>query len=381
MLIGFGGKNFYCFKEGVEVSLKLKKNCPKEISNGKKYTDLLCVKGNNASGKTSVLKIITFLAAFCQNSFNYKPEELIPLETFFHNEDQSEFYFEFISNGVEYRYEVVLTLKEVIKETIFRKVKRFKPVLTREYNEITHHIQEIKEIEVVKLRSNASIISTAHQYSIESELFKDIYTFTEKISSNVNMFGLSPTMSDFSTITRFYHDFPKVFKFAKKILMECDLGISNIEIKKKKDPEEGNIYYPVFTHKNLNTKKKLFYESQSSGTKSLYKQLWLYMIALDWGGILILDEFDINLHPHILPVLLRRFTEKKTNPNNAQLIFTTHQTEILDFLGKHKSIFVNKEDNESYSYKLDELSGNLVRNDRSLIPLYNSGKIGGVPNL
>ena len=61
------------------------------------------------------------------------------------------------------------------------------------------------------------------------------------------------------------------------------------------------------------------------------------------------------------------------------MIFTTHNRDILDALGKHKTILVNKEDNESYSYKLDELPGNLVRNDRPISPIYNSGKIGGVP--
>jgi len=68
---------------------------------------------------------------------------------------------------------------------------------------------------------------------------------------------------------------------------------------------------------------------------------------------------------------------KKININNAQLIITAHNTEIIDSLGRYKTILVNKENNESYCYRLDEVS--LLRNDRLISPLYSKGKIGGTP--
>jgi hypothetical protein len=107
----------------------------------------------------------------------------------------------------------------------------------------------------------------------------------------------------------------------------------------------------------------------------------LYKQVLDTGGILILDEFDTNLHPDILQPLVDLFTDDNMNPNHAQFIFTTHHTKIMDYLGKYRVVFVNKEDNESFLYRLDELPGDLLRNDRSIEGVYNTGKIGGRPKL
>jgi hypothetical protein len=127
--------------------------------------------------------------------------------------------------------------------------------------------------------------------------------------------------------------------------------------------------------------KFLTFQEQSSGTKELYRQLGLYKIALSNGKTLVLDEFDINLHPDLLPLLVDLFEDKKTNPYNAQMIFTTHHTEIMNKLGKYKIVLVNKEDNESFLYRLDEIPGDMIRNDRPITPIYNAGKIGGKPKI
>lgn len=95
----------------------------------------------------------------------------------------------------------------------------------------------------------------------------------------------------------------------------------------------------------------------------------------------MLDEFDIYLHPLILPALLNLFIDEKFNKKNSQLIFTTHNSQIMDIIGKYRTVLLNKEDGESYGYRLDEIRGDLVRNDRPISPIYNSGKIGGVPKI
>ncbi|NOR79400.1 MAG: hypothetical protein GQ529_00990, partial [Methyloprofundus sp.] len=77
--------------------------------------------------------------------------------------------------------------------------------------------------------------------------------------------------------------------------------------------------------------------------------------------------------------ILDLFLNDESNPKGAQFIFTAHNTEIIDWLGKYRTILVNKEDNESYCYRLDEITGSMIRNDRSIIPLYLDGKIGGIP--
>jgi len=50
-------------------------------------------------------------------------------------------------------------------------------------------------------------------------------------------------------------------------------------------------------------------------------------------------------------------------------------------MGKYRTFLVNKTDNESFGYRLDEIPGEMLRNDRSITPIYNAGKIGGIPRI
>ncbi len=63
------------------------------------------------------------------------------------------------------------------------------------------------------------------------------------------------------------------------------------------------------------------------------------------------------------------------------MIFSTHNAKILDYTKKYRSVLVNKDASESYAYRLDEIPGDIIRNGRSLVSIYNSGKIGGVPRI
>jgi AAA15 family ATPase/GTPase len=379
MILEYGAKNFFCFKEWISVSFKLSANCPEYVSKGKSVSKILCVKGANAAGKTNALKVLAFLREFVVNSFNYKPDEEIKIESFFNNDDPIEFYVEFFQDDKVFRYELVLNKAGVISEVVYKKQKRSIKSIERKNDKITARTSEYKELDVIKLRRNASLISTANQYEIGK--IGPIYNFFKSIIPNVTYGGLSEKMIDVGQASRLYHQFPDHFLFAKDIIKKCDLGIKDIVIHSKKEEDGTEIFFPIFYYGVDGSEKLLTFYSQSSGTKSLYLQLGFYKAVLDVGGLLVFDEFDIDLHPHILPVLLDTFTDDHINVNDAQIIFTTHNSEILDFLGKYRTILVNKDENQCYGYRLDEIPGDIIRNDRPLSPLYNAGKIGGVPKI
>lgn len=379
MIISFGAKNFFCFKEGVNVSLELGANCPHEISKGKRISNLLCIKGANGSGKTNLIKILSFLKVFCRDSWNQKPDEAIYVDSFFNSEKPIDIYCEFTKDGIQYLYETSLTKKTVISESLSRKKSRYTLVFRRENNSIVKCIKEFSELYNIKLRSNASIISTANQYEVSS--IETIYNFFSSITSNVNWAGRYDFPADPDTLSEYYKNNPDVFKTAKTILKEADLGISDIEILSTKDEKEKDIYFPIFYHDAKVKRNFLTFRSQSSGTQTLFRIIPYYLYTLNNGGIFAMDEFDKDLHPHILPKILDVFEDESLNPNNAQLIFTAHNTEIIDILGKYRTFLVNKENSESYGYRLDEIQGELLRNDRPISPLYNKGKIGGIPVL
>ena len=141
------------------------------------------------------------------------------------------------------------------------------------------------------------------------------------------------------------------------------------------------IYYPIFIHDNNETGKSLDIFSESTGTKVLFVKLHSYFLALKSGGLLLLDEFDLNLHPDILPHLINLFLEKEINSKNAQLVFTSLNPDILDILGKYRTYLFEKENGESFAYRLDEPDTNILRNDRSVSAPYKRHLLGGYPKI
>lgn len=379
MILNFGARNFFSFKEGFDISFELGNTCPKEISNGKNVSNILCVKGANGSGKTNILKALNFITNFITSSFNLKPTSFIQFDPYFTSKDESEFYITFTINDVIYRYEAVMTDLEVRRETLYRKNKRETKVIERLYESIPIAVGEFKELKTIKMRKNVSLFSMAMQYDISS--IASIHECFTRVISNVNYSGLLVEMHDLDFLNKFYFENEVVFEFAKNVIKKFDPSIHDIHISKTNDEDGKEKYIPWFTFVFDGQADVLGLNSQSSGTKSLYKQLGSYKVVLALGGLLVMDEFDINLHPHILPHLLNVFISEESNPKNAQMIFTTHNTDILDYLGKHRTYLVNKNNTESYCYRLDEIPSDILRNDRPITPAYNQGKIGGVPNL
>lgn len=377
MLLEFGGHNFTSFKEGFSISLRLGAGCPKDISKGKEYSSLLAIKGANASGKTTVLKAISFLCHFATSSFNYKPDALIPIDSYFNNKQDTDFYAIFEKDGKEYQYDLTLNTKEVVKEVLSINGKE---AVVREKNSLKVLNKDFNELKIIKrVRGNASFISIANQY--ELSCMKIIYSLFSNTFTNVAYDGLQNEMIDYRLVSRHYHENEDLLEFTKNILQKADTGIENIVIIEQENEETREItHYPVFTYMIDGEEIPLIYDYQSSGVKALYKYLAAHKSALDKGGLLILDELDINLHPDLLEAIIGLFDDTNINKNNAQLIFTTHNEKIMDRLKKYRLVFVNKEDNESYLYRLDE-TGEVIRNDRSIMPLYNSGTLGGKPKL
>ncbi len=380
MLLEYGLKNFFGFKEGTVVSFRI----PPKLEHNEGISRLICVKGKNASGKTNLLKALTFLSSFCTRSFQtYEPGDYIGVEPFFKNEEPTEFYIEFIHNGCEYRYELELTEEAVVRETLFRKNARKVKIVERYNNSFHYTTSEFKGLNSIKLRSNASFISSFKQYDLnEMKSLQDVYDFFNRIVFNVGYSGLVDRLPDTNRVSELIYNNSPMFEFIKMIIVSCDTGIKDIHIRKEKDEETGKPRFtPLFIHEVDGEEHHLPIFAESSGTKSLFNQLGRYQVVLGLGGILCLDEFDINLHPHILPKLIGLFESKDSNPNDAQLLFTTHNSDIMELLGKYRTYLVEKENNECFAYRLDEIPGDLVRNDRPISPLYNSGKLGGVPNL
>ncbi|MDD7987275.1 ATP-binding protein [Lentisphaera marina] len=381
MILAFGARNFLSFKEGIDISLRLNKNCPEYISKGLDFASTLCVKGNNASGKSNILQILDFFSYYCINSFGeLKPKDKIPVKSFYFNEDPTELYLEYFIAKKSYRYELVVTSEKVISETLFDiTAKQSQKVLfIRKNNNVTVPSKNFFSLKKVRLRDNASIISTAFQYELES-----IIPHYDKIRSiQVDRLMFTPLEEKITFISEALEDDDFVFNFVKTQIMDFDTGIIDIELREK-EQEKGE-FFPIFFHETEDGKvTPLFFHEESKGTQNLFINLGWYCISLIGGLTLVMDEFDLHLHPHISHALVEMFDDPAINVNNSQFIFTTHDIPLMDKMGKYRTFIVNKEYNESYGYRLDELPTKELelKNDRPISPYYNTGKLGGVPNL
>lgn len=378
MILDFAMKNVLSFKEGVEVSFR----------NGNIVNTILCIKGANGSGKTNLLYSLSLFLKFVADSFSLKPDAGTGIHPFFDSQESSLFRISFLANNIEYCYEIEVDSSHVIAETLFRKKRRMYAVIVRENNNIIKAVDNFKDFINLKLRSNASMISTAIQNELSSvQEIKDIFSiFWGNASGETNSLFWDCCLPDRGTLTvsqisSFYGENDSLFTQVKKFICSCDLGITDIRIMKETRPEDGkDIFIPIFLHEVDGEIKYLGYNSESNGTRYLFTYLVMYFCILNLGGFLIFDELDMSLHSDIIPKLLDLFRESE-NPHKAQLIFSTHNNEIMDKLDASQIFLVNKSDNKSFGYSIAELPSSIIRKDRSLRTPYEQNKIGGKPNL
>lgn len=379
MLYEFGFYNYFSFKEGASVSFRKLGDDIKEPS---EVYPIIGIKGANASGKTHLIKALNFLVNFCLHSFSNEPESKINIKPFFDSEESTFFYIEFNVNGINYLYECRLSEENVLNEK-FSLLSDGSIIFERTENNVIFS-DNSPELNLIKFRKNVSVLSTLKQYELELQNthIQNASLFFSKIITNVNAFGFSQVNMSVESVSEIYNDNPELFSLVKDIIIKNDLGIIDIEIHQIKENEK-TVYFPVFIHyytKNGETQKRhLLQYYESSGTIRLYTELLKYFIVLSDGGILALDEFDKNLHSLVLPHLLNLFNNE--NAKHAQFLFTAHNTEIIDYLGKHQTILVEKQMNESFCYRLDEIEGNMLVDGRPISSLYLSGRLGGIPNL
>ena len=145
------------------------------------------------------------------------------------------------------------------------------------------------------------------------------------------------------------------------------LDISGLAIKTQRLDNAGN---PV----------EFLFEEESDGTQKFFGLIGPWLDVLNNGLVLFVDELNNSLHTHLVGLLIQLFHNPKTNPHNAQLIFTTHDTNQLsqEIFRRDQVWFCEK--NEQQATRLYPLTDFNARKDRENLELaYLSGRYGAVP--
>ena len=186
-----------------------------------------------------------------------------------------------------------------------------------------------------------------------------------------------------------------------KLIKNFDVDIENIEIEKIETEAvnllslkrksfditdfnkltgriRGNKLFSI--HKSLlNEIVKLDFCEESKGTQIMSSLLGIILATLKTGGIVVIDELDKSLHPLIVIQIVKLFKDKRFNKNNAQLIFTTHCSDLLEngLLRTSEVAIVNKTKKDGSS--IERLSDLNIRNVINFRKVYLQGMFGGIP--
>ena len=170
---------------------------------------------------------------------------------------------------------------------------------------------------------------------------------------------------------------------ALELLRFADPGIVDVENYEEDEEAEGKSRKELrFIHQGGNEPVMFELGEESAGTQAWFHLLGPTIGVLNRGRVLLFDEVDASLHPRLSVRLIELFQDFKTNPCGAQLIFTSHDTSLLNALNRDEVWFTNKQEgNATGLVALAEFGGDKVRKSLNLERAYLQGRFGAIPDL
>lgn len=391
MLIEFTTGNYLSFKDKKTLSLEatsIKDNMDNIIQKEKyKLLRSVVIYGANSSGKSNFLKALETMRSIVLSSAKYSSTDEIEVSPFLLNteteNEPSFFEILFLINNIRYRYGFEVDRKIVHSEWLFE-CKNHKEnnlfIRDKDSIEVSEEFDEGKSLEI-KTRENALFLSIVDQFN--GTISKGIMAWF----SNQNIFsGLQHEKEKFLTahllthksLNRWIIDFLKPFSlgFEDFSITETGENKSSIKTIHNKYDATGNI---IAKHEFDLLKQ------ESSGTNKLYDMAGSLTYGLSLGLLTVIDELDAKLHPLLTMAIVKLFNSPTFNKNGAQLIFASHDTNLLNHGGLRRDQIYFTEKNRFESTDLYSLveyrdsDGKKIRNDSALEKNYIMGRYGAIP--
>lgn len=415
MILSIKIENFRSIKEPLTLDLttekRLKENDLPYNSFFENETEILrslLIYGRNASGKSNVLLALQALTYLVDKSDSFKHEEKIsPYEPFLFDSKSKEkpvkFEIDFITveKKTKFKYIISFNKSEIIFEGLYifplgTQAKLFE----RNKNKITYgdyykgakkkieddllpnqlflsksSTSNIKYLDECYLYFNKYVyVSTIHDTEYDKSIIR---SFSELLLNDNNLKcnllellrAADTAINDFNIIEN-----EKELKFPEKFpqaLRDQILESHKYEVKTK---------HAIYENGEKISETNLDLEDESFGTKKLFTIGGLILDALNDGSVIVIDELDKGFHPILTKLLINLFNSKKNNPNNAQLIFATHDSSLLDLemLRRDQICFIDKTyEEQSILYRLSDIKG--IRKDTPIDKWYLSGRFKAVP--
>ncbi|WP_454826509.1 AAA family ATPase [Pseudomonas veronii] len=414
MLIQFSVKNWRSVRDEQTLSMVKAKGVEldeansfnPEVSSVGELLRTAVIYGANAAGKTNLISALRAMKDIVLESAKTQPGDELPLTPFLldeETEDQpSEFEVFFVAKGVKFQYGFSATKKQIFEEWLIaypnaRPQRWFSRVWDEAIGDFDWSFGTAllgqKQTWVESTRPNALFLSTATQ--LNSQQLKPVLGWFKVTLRLGRVSGWSPSYT--ASLCEKEESRAKILAFLKA----ADLDIKEIDIKAelaslkhfpdsfpeemKKQMLENMKDTQIYNIKTIHEGKQgqsieFDFDNESDGTKKLFSFAGPWLDVLSKGRVLLVDELHDNLHPKLVSFLVGLFHSKETNPNNAQLIFTTHETSILnqDVFRRDQIWFCEKDrDQATRLYPLSDFSPRKGRED--LEAAYLAGRYGALP--
>ena len=396
MIINFTVGNYRSFRDKKVLSMEA--TAIKELNesiierDGYKLLPSAVIYGANSSGKSNLLKAIRKFREMISTSSKLNSTDKLNITPFLLNphtvQEPSYFEIELLINKQIYTYGFTADNQ---KEWLYvKKGKNKKEICLfgriEEGIGIGDEYSEGVGLEE-KVRDNGLFLSTVDSFN--GEIAGNIISAINSIAiiSGINHESLSTFTNKLCTQATFSLEFQQK---VQGFLNSMNVGFTKFEIPKDEKLAEEIKAYTI--HHLYNDEGEIIGETrfsmkehESSGTNKLFDLAALVIGQLDFGYPLIVDELDSKLHPLLTQHIIKLFNNPKTNPKGAQLIFATHDTNLLNVktFRRDQIWFTEKDHSEATDlYSLAEFrepEGNKIRKDRSFEKDYINGRYGAIP--
>lgn len=414
-MIRFRTQNHRSIQDEQELSLvaTLLSDRPESLVRAERYDfDLLrvaAVYGPNASGKSTLFDALAFMrSAVVDSQRTWTPDEGVPLSPFALDaearEEPSLFAVDLLLDSVRYEYGFVADSSRVLEEWLYAYPKgRRQEWFTRDAGKADEFVfsrlltGENRAIRALT-RSNSLFLSAAAQNNHESLL--PIYNW---FSRGVGIVSGRPKGFEYQVAEKCKDDAYR--EAVLSLLIAADLGISGLELADAYPIDKLRRALAIagdehtYSSEEMQTMRGaphvqlrhrtaapgvdvvLPFESESQGTLALFALAGLMVDALSSGATLVIDELDRSLHPHVASNIVRIFNQASTNPNDAQLIFNTHDTNLLDTSVLRRDQIWFTEKGSDGATRLFPLTDFRARKYENLERGYLQGRYGAVPSV
>lgn len=413
MLLQFYFSNYRSFEgEGI---LDMRASGSNELSShirntlNEKVLPVTAIYGANASGKSSVFEAFQFMALCVLESLSFSDDNKknpykLKVDSFKFSESRekpSEFEINYIDKKgkkeLYYNYGFKIDNSGILEEYLVSNTKTgvkrnedYTYIFKRERNQklyLDSSIEKFRENLEISLKEKTLLVSLGAKLNIDEFIrVRTWFINTEVINFSNSLYGAFLE----NILPNNIIESEEVRKNLVSFINSFDDSIIDIEVEKISAIDENDKdNYRVFTiHKSDKgtSTARISMNEESSGTKKMFSLYQTLLDVLEKGGVFFADELDIKLHPLLMRNILLTFTDKEKNSNNAQLIFTTHNTIYMDMdlLRRDEIWFVEKDNGVSNLYSLDDITnekGEKIRKDSNYEKHYLLGNYGAIPNL